>query len=585
MKKRLLTGILCAALFVPLFAGAGGNSAQAADIPVYHDIPAYQQKEFHQYNNYVYGSELGITVEEVVDATVSPAVTRPIMETVKFVIYDTTMQESLGTVTSENGVLCGGSSWVTLQNGHNYIIFAEDPNYRMDHVYFWLRDGVPVDIKKGGDTYDYPRVESLQLYKRSTSEEDPESDRRVMIDLPVIYGEENQYNVKFKLVSEIETVEATSGNNGTLQAELLEDVTYMVTVDDPTYDVEPLPLTVKDKSEYGLGKYAYNHSNGRQVTQIDLVKKEDAHKNDTTLVSLSGNTIVRGMNFGDYLLFDDQIGIASIRPLPDMDVFDIKLVNPRRWEISKLACGQFEVTKKVDPNKQVARVYYILGDLEQEFEFEQSGDLITFTMNEMSLSPVAVEYCESEPGSEALPYQDVNFTDWYYDAVDYAYRNGIMTGIDPITFAPNDPLARAQFAVVLHRLNGEPDMDYTARFHDVEEGIWYTDAILWAADTGVVTGYSNGNFGPGDHINREQMVLMMYRYAEYKGYDISVRADFSSYQDAANVSDFAREAMQWAVGEKIITGKYNETRLDPQGETSRAECATIMMRFMEKYGK
>ena len=77
---------------------------------------------------------------------------------------------------------------------------------------------------------------------------------------------------------------------------------------------------------------------------------------------------------------------------------------------------------------------------------------------------------------------------------------------------------------------------------------------------------------------------MMYRYANYKGYDTSVRADFGQYQDAASVSDFAAEAMRWAVGEKIITGKYNETQLDPKGNASRAECATIMMRFMEKYG-
>ena len=581
MKRRFITGILCAALHVPLFAGAGGVSAQVADIPVYNDIPAYQQKEF-SHADLVDIEELGIAVEEVVDATGSPAEATPITEPVQFEIYNTTLQESVGTVNSENGVLTGGPTGKHLRDGHNYIIFAEDPNYSMDNVYFWMRDGVPVDIKKGGDTYDYPQVESLQLYKRSAPEEDPASDRRVMISLPVMYGSGNRYNVKFKLISEVDTVEATSGNNGMLRAELLEDVTYMVTVDDPTFDVEPLPLTVKDKSEYGLAKYTYNHSNCRQVTQIDLVKKEDAHKNDTTLVSLSGNTRVEGMNFSDYLLLDDELGVHSPDPLPDMDVYDIKLVNPHRWEVSKLAAGQFKVTKKVDPNKLVTRVCY--DGLEKELEFEQSGDLITFTMSDMSLSPIRVEYSESEPGPEALPYEDVNFTDWHYNAVDYAYRNGIMTGINPTTFAPNDPLARAQFAVILHRLNGTPAMDYTDRFHDVGEGLWYTDAILWAADTGVVTGYSNGNFGPSDYINREQMALMMYRYAGYKGYDTSARADFGSYQDAANVSDFAKEAMQWAVGEGIITGKYQETQLDPQGNATRAECATIMMRFMEKYG-
>ena len=186
---------------------------------------------------------------------------------------------------------------------------------------------------------------------------------------------------------------------------------------------------------------------------------------------------------------------------------------------------------------------------------------------------------------DAPPYSDVSRDAWYYNSVKYVYEKGLMTGLNPFTFGSGDPLARAQFAIILHRMNGTPAVDYTARFRDVGEGIWYTDAILWAADTDVVTGYSNGNFGPGDNINREQMAVMMYRYAAYKGYDTSVKADFGQYQDAGRVSDFAQEAMQWAVGEQIITGKYNETQLDPQGNASRAECATIMMRFMERYEK
>lgn len=174
---------------------------------------------------------------------------------------------------------------------------------------------------------------------------------------------------------------------------------------------------------------------------------------------------------------------------------------------------------------------------------------------------------------------------WYYPYVKYVYENGLMTGKNETTFAPNETLARAQFAVILHRMENEPEMEYTSKFHDVGADIWYTDAILWASDAGVVTGYSNGNFGPADNINREQMALMMYRYANHLGYDTSKKADFSQYQDASNVSDFADEAMQWAVGMGIITGKYNETILDPQGNATRAECATIIMRFMEAYKK
>ena len=197
---------------------------------------------------------------------------------------------------------------------------------------------------------------------------------------------------------------------------------------------------------------------------------------------------------------------------------------------------------------------------------------------------VVKDSATEEPDSE-LPYTDVSDADWFYNEVTYAYEKGIMTGINDTTFAPYESLARAQFAIILHRLNGEPQMEYTDRFHDVGEDLWYTDAILWAADTDVVTGYSNGNFGPADKINREQMATMMYRYAEYKGYSLEGGVDYSQYEDAANVSDFAQEAMSWAVGNGIITGKYDETQLDPQGEASRAECAIIMMRFMETFGE
>lgn len=193
-------------------------------------------------------------------------------------------------------------------------------------------------------------------------------------------------------------------------------------------------------------------------------------------------------------------------------------------------------------------------------------------------------YCGAKE-SEQLPYTDVYADDWFYNSVAYAYEHGIMTGKAPTIFAPYEPLARAQFAIILHRMNGTPAIEYTGRFLDVGAADWYKDAVLWAADTGVVTGYSNGCFGPADNINREQMAVMMFRYANYKQYETSVRADFSGYLDAGSVSGFAKEAMQWAVAEGIITGKYGQTMLEPQGNASRAECATIMMRFMEKYEK
>ena len=200
---------------------------------------------------------------------------------------------------------------------------------------------------------------------------------------------------------------------------------------------------------------------------------------------------------------------------------------------------------------------------------------------------MAVEALEKTPlPINELPYEDVEKTDWYYDAVFYNYLAKTMTGLNDTHFGPDQSLARAQFAIILWRMNDTPEVEYKATFPDVEDNVWYTDAILWAADTKVVTGYTDsGMFGPSDKINREQMAVMMYRYADYKGYDTGNKTDFDKFSDADSVNAFAEEAMKWAVGNGIITGKDNGTKLDPQGNATRAECATIIMRFMEKFEK
>lgn len=186
-----------------------------------------------------------------------------------------------------------------------------------------------------------------------------------------------------------------------------------------------------------------------------------------------------------------------------------------------------------------------------------------------------------DSGNTSLPFGDVSPGSWYYETVAEVYEKGLMTGKDSVTFAPVETLARAQFATVLYRIEGEPSIAFSQQFQDIQDNIWYTDPILWAGEAGVVTGYSNGCFGPGDKINREQMATMMFRYANTKGLDTSQRADFSSYPDAGSVSSFAQEAMSWCVANGIITG--DNGRLNPQGETARAVCATIISRFYQAY--
>lgn len=189
------------------------------------------------------------------------------------------------------------------------------------------------------------------------------------------------------------------------------------------------------------------------------------------------------------------------------------------------------------------------------------------------------------PGtSVTLPFTDVNKAAWYYDVVEYIYSKGIMTGLDKTTFGPDTMLSRAHFATVLYRMEGEPVMTYANKYPDVSNGIWYTDPIMWANQAKVITGYENGMFGVADEITREQIVLILYRYAGYKGYDNSQRSDISTFSDSRNVSGFAKEAMQWAIAQKIITGKDNGKSIDPQGSASRAECGAMIMRFNNAYG-
>lgn len=183
----------------------------------------------------------------------------------------------------------------------------------------------------------------------------------------------------------------------------------------------------------------------------------------------------------------------------------------------------------------------------------------------------------------ALPYRDVNKNDWFYDAAAYTYVHGIMAGLDPVTFGPGESVNRAQAVVTLWRMAGKPDTDSGNDFPDVPEGDWYTEAANWASKEGVVTGYMNGLFGPGDVLTREQAVTILWRFAKVKGFDVSAKAELGTYQDGDCVQVFAEEAMQWAVGSNIVKGKDEETRLDPQGSITRAEFAAIATRFMKAY--
>ena len=181
----------------------------------------------------------------------------------------------------------------------------------------------------------------------------------------------------------------------------------------------------------------------------------------------------------------------------------------------------------------------------------------------------------TEPETPALPFTDVAEGDWYYDAVAYCWENGIMDGTSGTTFAPNLLLNRAMMAQVLYNLAGGT-ASTAAGFPDVAASAWYADAVNWAAANGYVTGYDNGSYGPEDSLTREQLAVILYRYAGSP----APAGTLDGFADAASASAYAVDALRWAVGEGLLTGK-DGGRLDPTGTASRAELAQILARFAQ----
>lgn len=180
----------------------------------------------------------------------------------------------------------------------------------------------------------------------------------------------------------------------------------------------------------------------------------------------------------------------------------------------------------------------------------------------------------------AIGFSDVEEKAWYFDSVMYAVNNGLFNGLSETTFGPNETMTRAMLVTVLYRLEGQPGVSGGASFKDVPQNTWYTKAVKWAADHKIVNGMGNDRFAPNDNVTREQMASILYRYSRWNGRDVSALGNISAFKDAAAVSAYANKAVRWAVGEGLIKGKESN-QLDPTGNATRAEVATILHRYLE----
>lgn len=211
---------------------------------------------------------------------------------------------------------------------------------------------------------------------------------------------------------------------------------------------------------------------------------------------------------------------------------------------------------------------------------EKDGKYV-FTMPASAVT-VTGSFKAETPAPAALPFTDVKSGNWFYDAVKYAYAQGLMTGTSATTFAPNGTMNRAMIVTVLYRLEKSPAVTGTSKFTDVPAGQWYSDAVSWAAANKIVNGYDETTFGPMNAVTREQMAAILFRYEQVKGLEnVTLEENLNRFPDQNKISAYAIPALQWAVGQKIINGNADGT-LDPTGTATRAQVAQIFTNLLNK---
>ena len=231
--------------------------------------------------------------------------------------------------------------------------------------------------------------------------------------------------------------------------------------------------------------------------------------------------------------------------------------------------------------------FYYYNERGRELEFQQAARIARdgtaeFALDHASDYAIVIDDRSHEPVD--LPFNDVPEGYWAYDAIQYVYGEGLMAGTSGSTFSPEGTTTRGQIVTILWRLSGSPVVNYLMDFDDVDPAAYYAEAIRWATSEGIAGGYGGGVFGPDDPITREQLAVMLHRYAQHEGCDVSIGEDTNilSYADAFTVSEYAVSALQWACGAGIISGTGDGSTLTPQGEATRAQAATVLMRFCEQ---
>lgn len=307
-------------------------------------------------------------------------------------------------------------------------------------------------------------------------------------------------------------------------------------------------------------------------------------------------TAIQNSNQAENLLSDEEL---TDEQLTNCSVTEVSIISGRS-NITNWGGSSITLSLPVDSRYFEARERYTVYQISDNGSVEKhtgrcvkSGSTLYVEVDVSHLStfvviPAAMEIIDEEevpedalPTSIYLPFADTA-NHWALDSIGYVYQWGLMTGTSAYTFQPEADTSRAMFVTVLHRMEGAPASASANVYNDVAAGTWYTDAVTWATSAGIVNGTGAGKFSPNASITREEMATMMMRYAKYKGYDTAAAADLADYADSYQINEWAYRAMEWANGTGMITGRTAFT-LVPQGTATRAETATILVRFIQKF--
>ena len=281
-------------------------------------------------------------------------------------------------------------------------------------------------------------------------------------------------------------------------------------------------------------------------------------------------------------LTDLDLGVSLNTSDIPVDVINMVTGEKSTVQLSLAHDGEFGFTLTLTApvgteNKGLWANLYHYNTTKKQMLFETSAQVDSSGNVALKFTHASEYAIVLDESSHELPFTDTAKGAWYQGAVEYVYRNGIMTGTSATTFEPNAPLSRAMVAQILYNLEGQPTVEGESTFTDASTH-WAVDAITWAQETGVVNGYEDNTFRPNRAVTREELAQMLYNYAKVKGYDLTASGDLTAFPDGSKVSSWAKEAMAWANGNQLINGFEDDT-LRPGGDSTRAQAASILMNF------